>query len=522
MEIARNADVIPYDPPFGGLAHRISVNGASPGRTRVLPRRHKAWNHDPSNTSPVFRKEDIEESDESTGESEKGSGSGDLFQVYLKQITSIRLLSKEAELELAKKIDLHRRRARRKLFESPLALTEIAAILKGIEQRALIPARYLAIESPQDLRRLLPRAVQAVRSVLNEVRRARVGTPPRRIHKCVAILESLGIDLKKLVPIIQHLSEVSRRYDELDTLLRAGAVLSRADRLSLEEEYDGIRRMTLKTPQDFHRWVRELESHMAHFNLRKGELVSANLRLVVSIAKKYVRRGISFLDLVQEGNTGLMRAADKFQYTRGFKFSTYAIWWIQQAIFRAIADFSRTIRLPVHATEEIQRYCSAANTLAQENGYSPSVGSAAEQAGLSESWVAALMKFTRRPLSLDEPVGEGETDPVRQLVADTRAVSPAASTYHEMLRERVDRVLRTLKPREEEILRIRYGLGGRTPCTLEQLARKFNLSRERVRQLERAAMHKLRQEGELSAIQESLAKPGSPLAVHAPRSMMLN
>src|SRR5439155_1599386 len=227
-------------------------------------------------------------------------------------------------------------------------------------------------------------------------------------------------------------------------------------------------------------------------------------------------------DLVQEGNTGLMRAADKFQYRRGFKFSTYAIWWIQQAVLRALADFSRTIRLPAHAVEDIQKFHAAFSALAQETGRAPSLEAAAEEAGLSHASVRSLMKFARRPVSLDDPLADGEQDSVRDLVGDTRSPSPGDSTWKETVRERLDRLLDTLNPREQEILRIRYGIDGRTPCTLEQLGHRFHLSRERIRQLERQAILKLKQRGDLAVLKEALSKPASPLSLHTPRHMSWN
>jgi RNA polymerase primary sigma factor len=268
--------------------------------------------------------------------------------------------------------------------------------------------------------------------------------------------------------------------------------------------------------------VTELQTHLAHYHQRKGMLVSANLRLVVSVAKKYINRGLSLPDLVQEGNTGLLRAADKFQSQRGFKFSTYAIWWIQQAILRALADSSRTIRLPAHAVEDIQRFHAATSALAQANGRTPSVDAAAEEAGLSPTAARSLLKFARRPVSLDEPLAEGEQDSVRELVGDKGSPSPSTSTWKETVRERLDRLLDTLHPREQEILRIRYGIDGRTPCTLEQLGRRFRLSRERIRQLERQAILKLKHRSDLVALKEAMAKPSSPLSLHTPRHMSMN
>jgi RNA polymerase primary sigma factor len=235
-----------------------------------------------------------------------------------------------------------------------------------------------------------------------------------------------------------------------------------------------------------------------------------------------VNRGLSLPDLVQEGNTGLLRAADKFQYTRGFKFSTYAIWWIQQAILRALADFSRTIRLPAHAVEDIQKVHAAASSIVQRTCRATTIEAAADEAGLSHTAARSLMKFSRRPVSLDEPLAEGEQDSVRELVGDARSPSPGASTWRDTVRERIALLLDTLSPREQEILRIRYGIDGRTPCTLEQLGRRFHLSRERIRQLERQAIQKLKQRSYLAALREALARPSAPLSLHAPRHMSMN
>jgi RNA polymerase primary sigma factor len=452
-----------------------------------------------------------------------GSRSGDLFQLYLQQMTRIRLLPREEEFRLAKQIAFHRKQFRVKLFESPVALAEVLAILEGCKSGSLIPARIVSMD-PRQLKTQLPRAIHAVQRLLHESRQDRAVFPTRRYRQCTIVLEGLGIDLRKLIPVALRLVQLSRRFDELEITLTPlrRTLLATGERRSLASEFRRIRRMTQRDPQNFRRWVQELSQYLSHYHQRRGKLVAANLRLVVAVAKKYVNRGLSLPDLVQEGNSGLMRAADKFQFTRGFRFSTYASWWIQQAILRALADFSRTIRLPVRAVENIRKVYAAANALAQETGRTASLEAAAEGAGLSHSSVRSLMKFARRPLSLDEPLADGDQDAIRDLVGDKRSPSPGASIWNDTLRERIDRLLDTLTPREQEVLRIRYGIGGRTPLTLEQLGRKFHLSRERIRQLERQALQKLKQRGELTALREVVDKRSSPLALHLPRHVSVN
>ncbi len=468
---------------------------------------------------------DGDDDPESPARSERGeTRGGDLFQLYLHQMTEIRLLPREEELWLAKQIDHHRKRLRAKLYESPVALAEILPLLEGLENGSLIPARVISLDDPREIKETLPRVIDSVRRLLKDGGHGRDALRIRRQRECTTLLERLGLDLRRLIPLVHRMSEMSRRYDELERALDAVRRPARSPGAGSTPagEYDRIRALTGKAPEALRQWARELQTHLAHYHQRKGMLVSANLRLVVSVAKKYINRGLSLPDLVQEGNTGLMRAADKFQYRRGFKFSTYAIWWIQQAILRALADFSRTIRLPAHAVEDIQKVHAATSALAQQTGRTPSLEAAAEEAGLSHSAVRSLMKFSRRPVSLDEPLAEGEQDSVRELVGDTRSPSPGASTWKETVRERLDLLLDTLNPREQEILRIRYGIDGRTPCTLEQLGRRFHLSRERIRQLERQAILKLKQRGDLAALKEALARPSSPLSLHTPRHMSLN
>lgn len=518
MEISRIAAKDPSVPREGAL-HRVEGGRmARQGRTGT-----KSFWSDPE-AGRKRKKADGDDDDDSVAEEREGSRGGDLFQLYLHQMTEIRLLPRDEELWLARQIDLHRKRLRVKLYESPLALADILPLLEGLEEGSLIPARIVGLEESPTLLSTVSRTIEAIRGVLRDCGRPRTRTQVRRQRRCALMLEKLGIDLRKVIPIVRRMEELSRRYDELERTLspERRSSLPMDERSARNVEMERIRRSTLKSPEELRRWVAELQTHLAHYHQRKGMLVSANLRLVVSVAKKYINRGLTLPDLVQEGNTGLLRAADKFQSQRGFKFSTYAIWWIQQAILRALADSSRTIRLPAHAVEDIQRFHAATSSLAQANLRVPSVDAAAEQAGLSPSAARSLLKFARRPVSLDEPLAEGEQDSVRELVGDTRSPSPGTSTWKETLRERLDRLLDTLHPREQEILRIRYGIDGRTPCTLEQLGRKFRLSRERIRQLERQAILKLKHRTDLVALKEAMAKPSSPLSLHAPRHMSMN
>jgi RNA polymerase primary sigma factor len=519
MHISRNA--AQESPALrDGKLHRIEDAGA-PRKGRTGGR--SFWS-DPEEPRRRKRADGDGDDDEAVAEEREGSRGGDLFQLYLHQMTEIRLLPRDEELWLAKQIDLHRKRLRVKLYESPLALAEILPLLEGLDEGSLIPARVVVLEDPAALRSTLAAAIEAIRGILRDCTRSRTKAQLRRQRRCTLLLEQLGIDLRKIIPIVRRMEELSRRYDELERMLAPDrrSSLPMDERSARSLEMERIRRSTLKSPDALRRWVTELQTHLAHYHQRKGMLVSANLRLVVSVAKKYINRGLSLPDLVQEGNTGLLRAADKFQSQRGFKFSTYAIWWIQQAILRALADSSRTIRLPAHAVEDIQRFHAATSALAQANGRVPSVDAAAEEAGLSPSAARSLLKFSRRPVSLDEPLAEGEQDSVRELVGDSRSPSPGTSTWKETVRERLDRLLDTLNPREQEILRIRYGIDGRTPCTLEQLGRRFRLSRERIRQLERQAILKLKHRSDLAALKEAMAKPSSPLSLHTPRHMSMN
>ncbi|HLE14104.1 MAG TPA: sigma-70 family RNA polymerase sigma factor [Anaerolineales bacterium] len=236
----------------------------------------------------------------------------------------------------------------------------------------------------------------------------------------------------------------------------------------------------------------ELERLIQDGRQAREHLIKSNTRLVVSVAKRYVGQGVPFLDLIQEGNLGLMKAVEKFEPQRGFRFSTYATWWIRQAITRAVADHGRTIRIPVHMTDRIRVMYRAANDLEQALGRPPTTGELAEQVGVEQGKVRWMMKISWTPLSLESPVGDDEESELGMFVEDETTPSPAQYVYHEMLQERVSEVLSTLSPREARVLKLRFGLGEDRPYTLEEVGRKFGLTRERIRQIEGKALRRLR------------------------------
>jgi RNA polymerase primary sigma factor len=249
--------------------------------------------------------------------------------------------------------------------------------------------------------------------------------------------------------------------------------------------------LVLEKPEQLEKRLHAIDRLFNQYEEAKRMLSSANLRLVVSIAKKYRNRGLSFLDLIQEGNTGLMRAVDKYEYRRGYKFSTYATWWIRQAITRAIADHARTIRIPVHMIETMSKLRMVAKGLFQELGREPTVEEICERSELSIEETRRILKISKHPISLDRPIGDSEDSYFGDFIEDDGADSPVASATQEMLKEKIDLVLKTLSYREREIIKLRYGIGDGYTYTLEEVGRIFKVTRERVRQVEAKAIKKL-------------------------------
>lgn len=324
----------------------------------------------------------------------------------------------------------------------------------------------------------------------------KIDITPEQIEKIYEVLEKLGIDVVAEnmmiddedfddVPLTEPDDIVETEETEIDISIPEGVSIDDPVRMYLKE----IGKVPLLTSEEEIELAKRMEQGD---ELAKKRLAEANLRLVVSIAKRYVGRGMLFLDLIQEGNLGLIKAVEKFDFRKGFKFSTYATWWIRQAITRAIADQARTIRIPVHMVETINKLIRVSRQLLQELGRDPTPEEIAKEMGLSEEKVRDIMKISQEPVSLETPIGEEEDSHLGDFIPDDEAPAPAESAAFTLLKEQLIDVLDTLTPREEKVLRLRFGLDDGRARTLEEVGREFNVTRERIRQIEAKALRKLR------------------------------
>ncbi|MBM4000651.1 MAG: sigma-70 family RNA polymerase sigma factor [Planctomycetes bacterium] len=455
-----------------------------------------------------------EESLALTGEGE--SWSDDPVRMYLTQMGEIPLLTRQEEIRLAKKIEDTRRRFRSKLLECDFVIQAAFKVLKRVHCGELPFDRTVQVSVTDRLEKdqiqgRLPHNLVTLEVLLKRNRRdylialnkkekstnRRIAWQrlSRRRRRAVRLVEELGLRTQRIEAMIRTLEEFSRRLDELRSLIEAhkrnrGAA---AERKTWINEYRMILIATQETPSSLRSRVAVLKTVYSEYQRAKRELSEGNLRLVVSIAKKYRNRGLSFLDLIQEGNAGLMRAVDKFEYRRGFKFCTYATWWIRQAITRAVADQSRTIRIPVHMVETMSRVRNVSRQLLQELGREPTLEETARRAKTSVDEARRVLAMSRYPISLDRPVGNSEDSHFGDLLPDGAAESPATGASQEMLRSRINKVLKTLSYREREIIKLRYGLGDGYSYTLEEVGHIFKVTRERIRQIEAKAVRKLQQ-----------------------------
>lgn len=436
----------------------------------------------------------------------------DPVRMYLTQMGEIPLLTREQEIRLARKIEITRQLYRQKVLESAIAALSAVSIFEDVDRGVLAFDRTLKVEEVDkaDLSHRLPENVATIRRLIDrnredvetwldsnngldedvEFRLARQVRSRRK--KCVILLEELGLQIKHIRPLMDLVRETSA---EMSRLERECANLKRAKRKKeLEESEARLREMILRAAESPHRLRRrmqQVDDRFQAYEQAKSDLSSGNLRLVVSIAKKYRNRGLTFLDLIQEGNTGLMKAVEKYEYRRGYKFSTYATWWIRQAITRSIADQARTIRIPVHMIETMSKLRNVTKRLLQVMGREPAVEEVAAEAGLTIDETKRVMKISKHPISLDRPIGESDDSYFGDFIEDRTVESPVSSATHRMLKDRIEDVLQTLNYREREIIKLRYGIGDGYTYTLEEVGRIFKVTRERVRQIEAKAVMKL-------------------------------
>ena len=442
----------------------------------------------------------------------------DPIRIYLTQMGSIPLLTREEEIRLAKKIETTRMIFRRRCLESDHILQQAVDILRLVDAGRLPFDRTMRISTAEEnakekIARRIPNNLKTIERLLEInltdwqlLEDAKATNSPKvipqitdrmttRRRRMAALTEELCMRTGRIIPLMRKLRSISKKMVDLKIQLdKVAKHPSRYDPEDIEvmtEELDGLRSLVLEEPVELAARVKAITTVFWEYEQAKRDLSGGNLRLVVSIAKKYRNRGLSFLDIIQEGNTGLMRAVDKYEYKRGYKFSTYATWWIRQAITRAIADHARTIRIPVHMIETMSRLRNIQKQILQEHGVEPTMEELAKRAGMSLADTRRVMKISKHPVSLDRPVGESEDSYFGDFIEDERQEVPSENAAQDLLKQRIEIVLKTLTYREREIIKLRYGIGDGYTYTLEEVGRIFKVTRERVRQVEAKAIRKL-------------------------------
>ncbi len=437
----------------------------------------------------------------------------DPVRMYLTQMGEIPLLTREEEIALAKKIELTRMAYRRRVLENDFCMHQAVDLMQAVTDGRMPFDRTMKISTTESLAKntimkRLPANLATVRKLLelNQqdwtlVREARTPTTARkaaneritqRRRRAVTLLEELPLRTSRITPLWRKLDSMVGKMESIKAELdRNGKSLPADEVEAMKEELNGLIDLVMEIPVDLRERVDAARQVFKEYEDAKRKLAGGHLRLVVSIAKKYRNRGLSFLDIIQEGNTGLMRAVDKYEYRRGYKFSTYATWWIRQAITRAIADHARTIRIPVHMIETMSKLRNISKKLLQDLGREPTIEEIADVAKMPVTEARRVMKISRHPISLDRPVGESEDSYFGDFIEDEKAESPVMTATGEMLKDRIEGVLKTLTYREREIIKLRYGIGDGYTYTLEEVGKIFKVTRERVRQVEAKAIRKL-------------------------------